>query len=92
MGGRTPHHKDSPEIDETETLTLALRYEKWYASDPLAAYHDMIGNYGKEKTASIVKWMETFHENRRSYPFIDTDATIDESAGLDPNHPLQGAA
>lgn len=68
MAGVTPHKR----LDESETLTLAIRYEAAYRADPMGTYQNLLGWYGKDNTNSIIKWMEATKFN----------CTIDESAGL----------
>jgi hypothetical protein len=79
VGGTIPHFE---RLSEAETLTLAVRYETAYRTDPLMTYHELIGLYGRDNTASIVRWIEA----------AQFSCTIDESAGLGDNFDPKEAA
>lgn len=65
---------------------MADRCEAAYLADPVNTLHSLIGEIGFSDAERVVRVIEDRHERK---VFIDTQNTIDESAGLDPTHPLQ---
>lgn len=83
MGEKSPHQG----LSESDRLTLAIRYQAAYTLDPIETFGQLLTLYGKADTHLIIRCMEVLPECRIAL-YVDDEDTIDESAGLDPEHPL----
>jgi hypothetical protein len=73
---------------EAKLLTLAVAYQATYRNDPVHMTQQLLTELGKDDARSVIGWIETMECNSAPRPFIDTNATIDESGGLDPYNPV----